>query len=83
VVIEISRFAVCGDILTKKGIVSFDGRDRAEHFDLDHRNKLVSSAIGVKKASNLFIPNILRGERDRSFHGQNTQNLQQIYVPFE
>lgn len=34
-IIEIPRLAIRGDILAKKGIASFDGRDRAEDFDLD------------------------------------------------
>lgn len=69
-VIEIPGLAVRGDILAKKGIMLFDGRDRAEDFDLDVR---VSFQFQWgKKASNLFIPNILRGERDRSLHSQNT-----------
>jgi hypothetical protein len=50
VVIEIPRLAVRGDILAKKGIVSFDRRDTAEDFDLDaRRNMLVSSATGLKR----------------------------------
>lgn len=49
IVIEIPRLAVRGDILAKKGIRSFDGRDRTEDFDLDvHRSTLVSGTTGVK-----------------------------------
>lgn len=73
IVLEISRFAVCRNVLAKKSIATLDGWDGPQYFYLveEVRSEIFDDA----RITDLLVTDVFSCEGNRSFHSQHTQNL--------
>jgi hypothetical protein len=76
IVLEISRFAVCRNVLAEKSIGTLNGWDGPQYFYLvkEVRSEIFDDA----RITDLLVTDVFSCEGNRSFHSQHAQNLQQI-----